>query len=95
MKVRTFLRAGVTAAVAAALVAAATPAHAETRDTTLVCSEYITFENIQIPGYVNCMLDVTGNLIIRIGGCVFLYDPLFPPFPSNVVPETLELVNCI
>jgi hypothetical protein len=93
MRFRTFVRAAVTAGAAAALVAGATPAaHA---DTTLACSQYIQFEDIQIPAYVNCQLDNVGNLIVRIGNCVFYYDPLFPPFPSNVVPETVQLATCI
>jgi hypothetical protein len=94
MTLRTSLRAAVaTAACAAAMAVPAAPAQAA--DSALVCGDYIKIENIQLPGYVNCMLDAAGNLIVRVGDCVFFYDPLFSPIPSHVVPETVELANCI
>ncbi|HWL37354.1 MAG TPA: hypothetical protein VNQ77_14315 [Frankiaceae bacterium] len=113
MKLRTFARAGVAAVATAALTVAATPAQAyeapriaEIGEVVVVCDQFITIENIQIPGYANCMLDYTGNYIAylgdwaagtlqRVGDCIFFYDPLFSPIPSRVVPETVELANCV
>ena len=93
MQVRSVLR-GIVAATACA-AAVAVPAAPAQADSALVCGSYVTIENIQIPGYVNCMLDAAGNLVVRVGDCVFFYDPLFSPIPSRVVPETVELANCI
>jgi hypothetical protein len=96
MKLRTLARATVAAGAAAALLVAAQPAQAaDTASTTVICSQYIKIESIQVPAWANCMLDAAGTLIIVVGNCVYYYDPLFSPIPSNVVPATVGLVNCI
>lgn len=109
MKLRTLARAGVAAVATAALTLAATPAQAyearDVREIALICDGYIDIENIQIPGFVNCTLDYTGEYLAylgdwanmtldRVGNCIYFYDPLFS-FPNRVAPETIELANCI
>lgn len=93
MQLRSVLRTGVAvAATAAALAVPAAPASAQAAE---FCPGYITLEAIQIPGFVNCTVDAVGNFIVRVGDCLFFYDPLFSPIPSRVVPETVEFVNCL
>jgi hypothetical protein len=105
---RRVARDAVAAGAAAAFVTAAQPAAQANwaPPTLLVCDGYIDIYNIQIPGYVNCMLDYTGayvaylgqwagDQITRVGNCVFYYDPLFPPFPGNIVPATVWFANCV
>lgn len=93
MQIRSLVRGGIVAAVtAAAFAVPAAPASAAAAE---LCPGYITFERIELPGYVNCVVDAAGNYIIRVGDCVYHYDPLFSPFPSQVVPETLTFVDCL
>lgn len=71
--------------VGALLAPAAQPAQAGVAGCTLA---HVTIERIEPAALVNCTFDSVGN-------CIVLYDPLFPPFPNNVVPETTQLAFCI
>jgi hypothetical protein len=93
--VRNLSRLAVAGGVAAAVLAAAMPAQAAPADSTLVCSQYIKIESIQIPAWADCMIDAAGNLIVRVGTCVAYYEPLASPVPSNVVPATTGLADCL
>ncbi len=100
--VRRLAQLAVASGVVAASTIAVAPAPAQAQATIVPCMEYIKIESIQIPGYVNCMLDVAGAVVafagqyvIHVGECVFYYDPLFSPIPQNVAPETVEFVNCV
>lgn len=107
MNVRNLARATVAAGAVITLSLTATPAQAQDRPQIIVlCDQYIDIQSIQIPGFVNCTLDYTGNYVQylgqwtaqqlgRIGNCVFYYDPLFSPFPSNVAPETVQFATCV
>ncbi|HVF06074.1 MAG TPA: hypothetical protein VNA20_14630 [Frankiaceae bacterium] len=108
MNVRNVARATVAAGAAIALSLSAAPAQAsqERPELIVLCDQYIDIQSIQIPGFVNCTLDYTGNYVQylgqwtaqqlgRIGNCVFYYDPLFAPFPNNIAPETVQLATCV
>jgi hypothetical protein len=80
---------------ASAFAAPAASAESDRQAITLACGGYLNVYSINAPGYVNCQIDNVGTTLVRIGNCTFYYDPLFPPFGSNVVPATVNYVNCI
>ena len=93
--IRRILTTGLAAGLALTALTAVAPTSASASGYALPCSGYLDPYGINVPGLVNCWVDAAGNLIIRIGECTFLYDPLFPPFGSQVVPQTVNYVNCI
>ncbi len=80
---------------ATAFTAPAASAGSSEGSISLSCGSYLNVYAINAPGYVNCQVDNVGTTIIRVGNCTYYYDPLFPPFGSNVVPATVNYVNCI
>jgi hypothetical protein len=59
------------------------------------CTSELNVYSVNVPGFVDCSIASTGRFVGRVGDCTSAYQPLQPPFGSQVAPQTQAYADCL